>query len=152
MRCYPCSNQSSPHTHALVTLAGTAVTGERGSREWALLKKGNYDKSSVRGLMYGAFSDALCAVIHCLVLARSGAVNLVTVCWFVAAEGAEPGFAAEWRLRVSKAHLQNLLAGGGDSISKIVGQPRTNADLVHTHFVDMGQSRLRIILGLARRF
>jgi hypothetical protein len=45
-----------------------------------------------------------------------------------------------------------VLGGGGDFDFKNRWSARINADLVRTHFTDMGQSRLRIILGLACRF
>jgi hypothetical protein len=45
-----------------------------------------------------------------------------------------------------------VLGGGGDFDFKSRWSARINVDLVRTHFVDMGQSRLRLIMGLACRF
>jgi hypothetical protein len=45
-----------------------------------------------------------------------------------------------------------LLGAGGDFDFKEHWSARINADLLRTHFVDMGQSRLRLILGVAFRW
>jgi hypothetical protein len=45
-----------------------------------------------------------------------------------------------------------LLGGGGDFDFKSRWSARINVDFVRTHFVEMGQSRLRLIMGLACRF
>jgi hypothetical protein len=45
-----------------------------------------------------------------------------------------------------------VLGGGGDFFFKDHWTARVSADLVRTHFVDEGQSRLRVILGVACRF
>src|SRR5215472_4022226 len=56
-----CPATAHHRTNPCTVMRGrTAVTGERGSREWTLLKKGNYDESSsVLGLVTGAFRDSL---------------------------------------------------------------------------------------------
>jgi hypothetical protein len=45
-----------------------------------------------------------------------------------------------------------LLAGGGDFVLSQHWTGRLNAGLLRTHFVDAGQSRLRIIFGVAYAF
>jgi hypothetical protein len=45
-----------------------------------------------------------------------------------------------------------LLGGGADFDFKEHWSARINTDLLRTHFVDMGQSRLRLIVGVAFRF
>jgi len=45
-----------------------------------------------------------------------------------------------------------LLGGGGDFYFSEHFAARVSTDLLRTHFVDTGQSRLRLILGVVARF